>query len=312
MGRVQRNVQLGVSLPDAASDFAELYDKDELRLFALGLKVNHRYGGNASELLENLIKLIREREQAARQLSAMTGETRMTALVLALLPVTVAGYFLIANPKYLMSMWNDGSGQCDAGGRPRLAGVRLPGTVADVAEPMNLSMLLSSLLFLLASLLLLSVVLELRRRARAGGADDWTANAPSEQPLESMAAAPWAPAGWASSSVKLDNETQTLLNRLGWRTARQRAMFAAFQVGVPVLALALSVLMQELFFPQVTHRWVAPTFALGIGYLLPKRLLATAAQASAETNWRSRSPPSFRCCASCSNQAWPWSNRCAC
>jgi tight adherence protein B len=29
------------------------------------LKVNHRYGGNASELLENLIKLIREREQAA-------------------------------------------------------------------------------------------------------------------------------------------------------------------------------------------------------------------------------------------------------
>jgi tight adherence protein B len=111
MGRVQRNVQLGVSLPDATSDFAELYDKDELRLFALGLKVNHRYGGNASELLENLIKLIREREQAARQLSAMTGETRVTAVVLAVLPVALAGYFLIANPKYLMNMWNDSSGQ---------------------------------------------------------------------------------------------------------------------------------------------------------------------------------------------------------
>ncbi|PTT99536.1 type II secretion system protein F [Pseudomonas sp. HMWF031] len=111
MGRIQRSVQLGVSLPDAATDFAELYDKDELRLFALGLKVNHRYGGNASELLENLIKLIREREQAARQLSAMTGETRVTAVVLALLPVAVAGYFLISNPKYLLSMWNDGSGQ---------------------------------------------------------------------------------------------------------------------------------------------------------------------------------------------------------
>jgi tight adherence protein B len=111
MGRIQRSVQLGVSLPDAATDFAELYDKDELRLFALGLKVNHRYGGNASELLENLIKLIREREQAARQLSAMTGETRVTAVVLALLPVAVTGYFLVSNPKYLLSMWNDGSGQ---------------------------------------------------------------------------------------------------------------------------------------------------------------------------------------------------------
>lgn len=111
LGRVQRSVQLGVSLPDAATDFAELYDKDELRLFALGLKVNHRYGGNASELLENLMKMIREREQAARQLRAMTGETRVTSAVLALLPVTVAGYFLITNPKYLMSMWNDSSGQ---------------------------------------------------------------------------------------------------------------------------------------------------------------------------------------------------------
>lgn len=52
MGRIRRNVQLGVSLPESAHDFAEFYERDEFRLFALGLKVNHRYGGNASELLE--------------------------------------------------------------------------------------------------------------------------------------------------------------------------------------------------------------------------------------------------------------------
>jgi tight adherence protein B len=111
MSRIQRNVQLGVSLPDATRDFAELYERDEFRLFALGLKVNHRYGGNASELLENLIRLIREREQGVRQLKAMTGETRMTAVVLALLPVGMAGYFLLTNPNYLMHMWHDDSGQ---------------------------------------------------------------------------------------------------------------------------------------------------------------------------------------------------------
>ncbi|MBB2887967.1 MULTISPECIES: type II secretion system F family protein [Pseudomonas] len=111
MGRVQRNVHLGVSLPDAVSDLAELYEKDEFRLFALGLKVNHRYGGNASELFENLIKMIRERDQAARQLRAMTGETRVTAVVLGLMPVGLAGYFLVSNPKYLLAMWHSGSGQ---------------------------------------------------------------------------------------------------------------------------------------------------------------------------------------------------------
>jgi tight adherence protein B len=41
----------------------------------------------------------------------MTGETRITAVVLALLPVTVAGYFLLTNPTYLLSMWHDSSGQ---------------------------------------------------------------------------------------------------------------------------------------------------------------------------------------------------------
>ena len=111
MGRIQRNVQLGVNLADAASDFAELYEKDELRLFALGLKVNHRYGGNASELLENLIKMIREREQGARQLKAMTGETRMTAYVLGGLPILIVGYFILVNPDYLMNMWNDDTGR---------------------------------------------------------------------------------------------------------------------------------------------------------------------------------------------------------
>jgi tight adherence protein B len=111
MGRIQRNVQLGVSLPESAHDFAEFYERDEFRLFALGLKVNHRYGGNASELLENLIKMIREREQAARQLRALTGETRVTAYVLTALPIFMVGYFLAVNPAYLMTMWNDGTGR---------------------------------------------------------------------------------------------------------------------------------------------------------------------------------------------------------
>ncbi|TDF79661.1 type II secretion system F family protein [Pseudomonas sp. H9] len=109
--RVRRNVQMGIGLDDAMQDLAELYDQDELRLFALGLRINHRYGGNASELLENLIKLIREREQGARQLRAMTGETRMTAIVLGLLPVGMAGYFLATNPNYLLTMWHDSHGQ---------------------------------------------------------------------------------------------------------------------------------------------------------------------------------------------------------
>jgi hypothetical protein len=66
---------------------------------------------SAVELLENLIKMIREKEQGARQLKAMTGETRMTAYVLAGLPVCMVGYFMVANPNYLMTLWNDETGR---------------------------------------------------------------------------------------------------------------------------------------------------------------------------------------------------------
>ena len=111
ISRVSRNVQLGVSLPDAVQDFAQLYERDEFRLFALGLRVNHRYGGNASELLENLIVLIRERDQGARQLKAMTGETRITAIVLGVLPILLVAYFSLTNPAYLPKLWNDSAGQ---------------------------------------------------------------------------------------------------------------------------------------------------------------------------------------------------------
>lgn len=111
MQRVRRNVRLGVNLDVAVSELAELYDQAELRLFAMGLRINQQYGGNASELMENLIKLIREREQGARQLKAMTGETRVTACILGALPLTMVGYFLLGNPSYLLGMWRDSQGQ---------------------------------------------------------------------------------------------------------------------------------------------------------------------------------------------------------
>ncbi|ONH50463.1 tight adherence protein C [Pseudomonas cedrina] len=82
----------------------------------------------------------------------------------------------------------------------------------------------------------------------------------------------------AQRSVSLDNETQTLLNRVGWRKANQRSLFAAFQIGLPIVLLGLTLIGQRLLFRHADPAWIAPMFALGIGYLLPKRVLAAAAK----------------------------------
>ncbi|SDG85658.1 type II secretion system F family protein [Pseudomonas abietaniphila] len=78
-------------------------------------------------------------------------------------------------------------------------------------------------------------------------------------------------------SVSLDSETQILLNRIGWRRASQRSLFAACQVGVPIVAVCVVMLIQTLFFSDVEYPVMAPLFAVGLGYLAPKRVLAAAA-----------------------------------
>lgn len=109
--RTRNSIQRGMPLADAVDDFAALYDQEEFHILALSMSVNQRYGGNASEVLDNLIRLIRDRDQASRQLRAMTGETRMSALVLGGLPIAMAGYLFLSSPDLLLGMWEQTSGQ---------------------------------------------------------------------------------------------------------------------------------------------------------------------------------------------------------
>lgn len=101
----------------------------------------------------------------------------------------------------------------------------------------------------------------LAREERLGDMLHWLGSSPLGQRLQT-----------------LDGETQGLLERIGWRRSRQRALFAAVQLGLPLLAMGLALLLQHAFIGvDVLHWLVLPVCALVIGYLLPKRLLALAA-----------------------------------
>jgi len=142
---------------------------------------------------------------------------------------------------------------------------------------MKMPLLISALCLLGASLLLLSALLQQHRRARQV-ARRLDGKAPGDHRFSQWLLQALGNSRFGQQSIKLDSETQTLLNRLGWRSVRQRSLFAALQVGVPLVALAACLLIQGLFYPDVQNHWLAPTCAAGIGYLLPKRLLAAAAQ----------------------------------
>lgn len=111
MLKLQRNITLGMTIPEAFTDLSEVYALKELQVLALGVNVNARFGGSLMDLLNNIITLIQQREQLNRQLRAMTGETRTSAVVLSGLPLLVGTFMVISNPDYIFKMIDDPSGQ---------------------------------------------------------------------------------------------------------------------------------------------------------------------------------------------------------
>jgi len=109
--KAQKNVELGADLGDALKEVAHFHDIKELHLLALTIHSSRVYGGSPRDMLESIVNLIRQREQAQEELRAMTGETRVTAWVLGATPGLLVAYILWQSPDYMMSMWHDSTGQ---------------------------------------------------------------------------------------------------------------------------------------------------------------------------------------------------------
>jgi tight adherence protein B len=91
---------LGISYDVALRNLARGTGIMELRILVVALLVQSRSGGNLTDMLQNLATMIRKRLSLQNKVRALTGEGRMQAGVLAVLPVVVffAMYFL--NPEY--------------------------------------------------------------------------------------------------------------------------------------------------------------------------------------------------------------------
>ncbi len=106
-----RGMNLGLTMSEVMTDFATLYDRREFYILAATIKVNQHYGGNASQLMESLIVMIRDQERASAQLRALTGESRVSAWILGAMPILMGGYIFFANPDFFMGLWNHETGR---------------------------------------------------------------------------------------------------------------------------------------------------------------------------------------------------------
>src|SRR3546814_13368620 len=68
---------------------AEIHQLRDLKVMALAASIKRKFGGSLRNVLRSLISGIRSRENAARELRALTSETRFSALVLAVIPIAL-------------------------------------------------------------------------------------------------------------------------------------------------------------------------------------------------------------------------------
>lgn len=111
LDEIVRGVDAGSGLAQALHRASTKYEIHELSLFALAIHISYNHGSNPKPLLDNVAAMVRRNEQMRHELAAMTGETRISAWVLGMLPVVIVAYLHFGNPAYIGSMIADDSGR---------------------------------------------------------------------------------------------------------------------------------------------------------------------------------------------------------
>jgi tight adherence protein B len=106
-GTVVNEVTYGSELRDALQNMAERWNLEDMRMFVVSLSIQSETGGNLAEILENLTKVIRDRQSMMMKVRALSSEGRMTALMLTVLPLFTFTLLFVFNPGFFLDVAND-------------------------------------------------------------------------------------------------------------------------------------------------------------------------------------------------------------
>ncbi|MGZ5195754.1 MAG: type II secretion system F family protein, partial [Ramlibacter sp.] len=104
---VHDEVNFGVSLQDALANFSERVPLTDVRYFVVAVLIQRESGGNLTEILGNLSRLIRDRLKLLARVRVLSSEGRLSAWILGIMPFALAGVINLANPQFMSPLWTD-------------------------------------------------------------------------------------------------------------------------------------------------------------------------------------------------------------
>jgi tight adherence protein B len=97
----------GLDLRQALSHLADRVDVQDLRFAVATVGLQHETGGNLAEVLQGLADLMRVRARLTRKVRAFTAEARLSARILAVMPLIFVGLIFWANPEIYLGAARD-------------------------------------------------------------------------------------------------------------------------------------------------------------------------------------------------------------
>lgn len=117
-GRVFEEQNLGIPFEEALENLTERVPNLDLKFFVTAVILQRQTGGDLAEILDKIGHLVRERFKIWGQVQALTGEGRLSGIVLLALPPLLFITVYRMNPDYIQLLFTD-----DLGKKMLIAGI---------------------------------------------------------------------------------------------------------------------------------------------------------------------------------------------
>jgi tight adherence protein B len=107
---VLEQTRIGLPLPRALEDMLKRVPEEDLRLLVVAVKVQSEVGSSLALIVGRLAEIVRTRQRLRLQINALTAQSRLGGLIVALLPIVVLGLFSLINRDYANALFFDPTG----------------------------------------------------------------------------------------------------------------------------------------------------------------------------------------------------------
>jgi tight adherence protein B len=102
---------IGIPLGDACAKLFERVPLPEANFFGIVISIQQKAGGNLSEALGNLSRVLRDRKRMKAKIQAMSMEAKASGAIIAALPLAVMLLVYITSPSYIELLWTESLGR---------------------------------------------------------------------------------------------------------------------------------------------------------------------------------------------------------